>query len=231
MMTNQIMREGKAGLFGRIERAANLRNSRMFVILTVVLLAISVMLRYTVPEMGKILWFVWFSAGMVLVSLAELVIVRRKDGNGNHLKWVLAVSFVASAAITTSTLGTVGSMIFVFPLLLSIQYCSVLFSVFVSIITVMGSFVPLLLSSFLTNYDLNVIRIASGTVIEIKSTLGAALDFAAVDEAATKINELLSMFLPILVLIIISAVVTVVITAAVREMLLEQYHHFQTTRE
>jgi len=230
-MTNQIMREGKTGLFGTLERAANLRNSRVLVALTVVLLAISVMIRYTVPELGGLFWFVWLSAGMVPVSLAELFIVRRKDGTGKYLKWVLGVSFVASAAITTSTIGAVGGIIFVFPLLLSIPYCSVLFSVFMSVIAVMGTFIPLLLSSYLTYYDINVLRLAPGTVIKVTSTLGEAIDIASVDEAGTKINELLAVSLPVLVLTVIAAVVIVIITAAVRKMLLEQYHQFQTTRE
>lgn len=225
------MRQGKTGLFGMIERSSNLRNSRVFVTLTVLLFAISVMLRFTVPEIGRIPYFMWFSGGMLLVSLVELLIVQRKDGVGNHLKWVLGVSFVVSAAITTSTLGAPGSMIFIFPLLLSIPYCSVLYSVFISVVTVMGTFIPLLLSAFLSNYDLNVIRFAPGTVIEVTSTLEAALDTVVINEAGTKINELLSMFLPVVVLVIISAVVTVSITAAVRKMLLEQYHQFQTTRE
>ena len=231
MLTNQMMRQGKLGFFGMIERSANLRNSRVFVALNVLLFAISVVVRFTVEELEAGLFFMWLSAGMLLVSLVELLIVQRKDGVGNHLKWIIGISFVVSAAITTSTLGAVGSMIFVFPLLLSISYCSVLYSVFISIVTVMGSFILLLMTAFMSNYDLNVVRLASGTVIEVTSTLEAAFDTVAINEAGTKINELLSMFLPVVALVIISAVVTVSITAAVRKMLLEQYHQFQTTRE
>jgi len=231
LMTNQIMRQGKTGLFGMIERSCNLRNSRVFVALNVLLLAISVLLRFTVPEIGMIPYFMWLSAGILLASVVELLIVQRKDGVGNHLKWVIGVSFVASAAITTATLGAPGAIIFVFPLLLSIPYCSVLYSIFISVVTVMGAFIPLLLSAFLFHYDLNVVRLAPGTVIEVTSTLEAALGTVAINEAGTKVNELLSMFLPVVVLVIISAVVTVSITSAVRKMLLEQYHQFQTTRE
>ena len=100
-----------------------------------------------------------------------------------------------------------------------------------SVIAVMGTFIPLLLSSYLTYYDINVLRLAPGTVIKVTSTLGEAIDIASVDEAGTKINELLAVSLPVLVLTVIAAVVIVIITAAVRKMLLEQYHQFQTTRE
>ncbi len=175
--------------------------------------------------------FMWLSAGMLLVSLVELLIVQRKDGAGNHLKWIIGISFVVSAAVTTSTLGAVGSMIYIFSLLLSIPYCSVLYSVFISVVTVMGSFIPLLMTAFMSNYDLNVVRIAPGTVIEVTSTLEAALDTVAVNDAGTKINELTAVLLPGVVMVIIMAVATVSITAAVRRILLEQYHQFQTTRE
>ena len=231
MLTNQIMHQGKIGLFGLIERSTNLRNSRVFVALNVLLFIISVVVRFKVPEMEIGPYFMWLSAGMLVVSLAELLIVQRKGGVGNHLKWILGISFVVSAAITTSTLGAVGSMIFVFPLLLSISYCSVLYSVFISVVTVMGNFIPLLLTAFMSNYDLNLVRLAPGTVIEVTSTLEAALYTVSVNDVSTKINEILAVFLPGVVLIIIVAVATVSITAAVRKMLLEQYHQFQTTRE
>ena len=230
-MTNQIMRQGKTGLFGMIERSCNLRNSRVFVALNVILFTISLVVRFTVWELEMGPRFMWLSAGMLLVSLVELLIVQRKDGTGNHLKWVIGVSFVVSAAITTSTLGAVGCMIYIIPLLLSIPYCSVLYSVFISVVTVMGSFIPLLMTAFMSNYDLNVVRIAPGTVIEVTSTLEAALKTVAVNDAATKMNELTAVLLPGVVMVIIMAVATVSITAAGRRILLEQYHQFQNTRE
>ena len=105
-----------------IERSTNLRNSRVFVALNVILFIISLVVRFTVWELEMGSCFMWLSAGMLLVSLAELLIVQRKAGVGNHLKWILGVSFVVSAAVTTSTLGAVGSMIYIFSLLLSIPY-------------------------------------------------------------------------------------------------------------
>ena len=231
MLTKQMMRQGKSGLFGMIERSTNLRNSRVFVALNVILFTISLVVRFTVQELEVGLWFMWLSAVMLIVSLVELLIVQRKDGTGNHLKWVIGVSFVVSAAITTSTLGAVGCMIYIIPLLLSIPYCSVLYSVFISVVTVMGSFIPLLMTAFMSNYDLNVVRIAPGTVIEVTSTLEAALKTVAVNDAATKMNELTAVLLPGVVMVIIMAVATVSITAAGRRILLEQYHQFQNTRE
>ena len=230
-MTNQIMRQGKTGLFGMIERSCNLRNSRVFVALNVILFTISLVVRFTVQELEVGLWFMWLSAVMLIVSLVELLIVQRKEGAGNHLKWIIGISFVVSAAVTTSTLGGVGSMIYGFSLLLSIPYCSVLYSVFISVVTVMGSFIPLLMTAFMSNYDLNVVRIAPGTVIEVTSTLEAALKTVAVNDAATKMNELTAVLLPGVVMVIIMAVATVSITAAGRRILLEQYHQFQNTRE
>ena len=231
MLTNQMMSKGKSGLFGLIERSTNLRNSRVFVALNVLLFAISVVVRFKVREieMGPV--FMWLSAGMLVVSLVELLIVQRKDGVGNHLKWIIGIGFVVSASVTASTLGAVGSMIFVFPLLLSIPYCSVLYSLFISVVTVMGNFIPLLLTAFMSNYDLNIIRFAPGTVIEVTSTLEAALDTVDINSMGTKVNELLAVLLPGIVLIIIVAVATVSITAAIRRILLEQYHQFQNTRE
>ena len=232
MLTNQLMRKGKTGLFGMIESSSNLRNSRVFVVMTAILFAIAVLLRFTVTDVGQGSYFMWFSAGMLLVSLVELLIVQRKDGVGNSLKWILGVSFVVSAAVTTSTLGTVGSVIYVFPLLLSVSYYSVLFSLAISAITVVGAFIPFLLSAYLSSYNLNVVQIdAPGTVIKVTSSLREALDAGLINETGTKINELLSILLPLVVFIIISAVMTVSITAAARRILLEQYHQFQTTRE
>ena len=95
----------------------------------------------------------------------------------------------------------------------------------------MGTFAPLLLASHLSNYDLNVIRLVPGAVIEVSSTLEASLGSGIINVAGTKLNELLSVFLPMLLLINIIAVVTVTVTGAIRRSLLEQYHQFQNTRE
>ncbi|MBP5728123.1 MAG: hypothetical protein J6Y48_13715, partial [Clostridia bacterium] len=105
MLTKQMMRQGKTGLFGMIERSTNLRNSRVFVALNVILFIISLVVRFTVRELEMGPLFMWLSAGMLLVSLVELLIVQRKAGVGNHLKWIIGISFVVSAAVTTSTLG------------------------------------------------------------------------------------------------------------------------------
>ena len=189
------------------------------------------LLRFTVPEIGMIPYFMWLSAGMLLASVVELLIVRRKDGVGNHLKWVIGVSFVVSAAITSSTLGVPGAIIFIFPLLLSIPYCSFLYSLFISAVTIVGTFVPLLVSSYMANYDLNVVRLVPGAVIRVASPLEASIGPELIQETGTKINELLTTALPMILFVNVIAVVTVSITAAVRKSLLQQYRQFQTTRE
>ena len=231
MVTDEMMFKGKAGLFSIIESSANQRNIRAFVALTSLLFAVSVLLKFTVPEIGAIPFFMVFSAVMLLSAIAELVIIRRKQGVGDYLKWIIGIGFILSAVTTTSTMGAAGSVIFVFPMLLSIQYCSVLYSLFISAVTVMGTFVPLLLSSYLSNYDLNVVRLVPGIVIEVASTLEASFGPGSMNEAGTKINELLAVYFPIILFITIIAVVTVSITSAIRKALLEQYHQFQNTRE
>ena len=231
MVPDQMMSKGKAGLFSIIESSANRRNARVFVALSSLLFAASVLLKFTVPEIGVIPFFMISSAVMLLVSIAELVIIQRKQGVGSHLKWMIGISFIVSAVLATSSLGAAGGIIFVFPMLLSIQYCSFLYSLFISVITIMSTFIPPLLASSLSNYDLNVIRLVPGSVIEITSTLEASLGPDVINRTGTKINELLSIFLPIILLVSIVAVVTVGITSAIRKNLLEQYHQFQTTRE
>lgn len=231
MLSDKLMNKGKAGLFGFIESSANQRNVKAFVALTSLLFALSVLLSVAVPEIGAVSFFVIFSAAMLAVSLAEMVIVQRAKGVGNHLKWIIGIGFILSAVTTSSTMGAVGSIIFAFPILLSIQYCSVLYSLFISAVTVVGTFVPLLLSARLANYDLNVVRLAPGAVIQVSSTLEDALNDGLINETETKINELLAVFLPMILLVIVIAIVTVVTTSAIRKNLLEQYHQFQNTRE
>ena len=231
MVSNKMMVKGKAGLFSIIESTANLRTIKAFVALTSLLFAISVILHFAVPEMGVVPYFMIYSAVMLVISLAELVIIRKKKGVGGYLKWIIGIGFIVSAVTTTSTMGAAGGVIFVFPMLLSIQYCSVLYSLFISVITIMGTFVPLVLSSYLANYDLNVVRLLPGTKIEITTTLEASLGSGIMNEAATKVNELFSVFLPIILFVNIIAVLTVSICSAIRKNLLEQYHQFQITRE
>ena len=225
------MNKGKVGLFGTIEHEANLKSARMFVNLQILLFTLSVILFYTVKELEATGAYMFFSVVLLILSVVELIIIRRREGVGSFIKWAIGLSFVVTAVTTTSTLGVGGSILFVFPILLSVQYCSLLYSIFISVVTVLGSFVPLLLTSFLSFYDLNVIKLIPGSTLTINTTLEASLHPDVINEADTKINELLAIFLPAILFVIIIAVVTCVITHSFRKILLEQYRKFQNTRE
>ena len=231
MISNSMMQKGKLGLFGAIDRSSNYVSAYLFVCLEVFLTALSVLLYFKVPELRATKTFFIFSGVMLIVSIVELAVVKEKDGSDDMLKWVLGISFVVSAIATTSTMGVSGSILFILPILLSVQYCSLFYSVFLSVITVMGSFVPLLLTSFLTYYDLNVIRVNPGSVVKINTTLEEALRPEIIDAAGTKVNELLAVFLPAISFVIIVAVVACIITHRFRKNILEQYRQFQNTRE
>lgn len=226
-----MMHKGKLGLFGAIDRSSNYTSAYIFVCLEVFLTALSVLLYFKVPELRATKTFLVFSGVMLIVSIVELAVIKRKEGSGHMLKWVLGVSFVLSAIATTSTMGVCGSILFILPILLSVQYCSLFYSVFLSVITVMGSFVPLLLTSFLAFYDLNVIRVNPGSVVNINTTLEEALRPEIIDVAGTKVNELLAIFLPAISFVIIISVVACIITHSYRKNILEQYRQFQNTRE
>lgn len=225
------MNKGKVGLFGTIEREANLKSARMFVNLEILLFILSVIMFFKVKELEATDAYMAFSAILLIVSIIELIIIRKKEGVGSFLKWAIGLSFIVAAVTTTSTLGVGGSILFVFPILLSVQYCSLQYSIFISIVTVLGSFIPLLLTSFLSFYDLNVIKLYPGSTITIDTTLEAALHPDIINVAGTKINELLAIFLPAISFVIIIAVVTCVITHSFRKIILEQYRHYQNSRE
>ena len=231
LISKSLMRRGKVGLFDTIERSANLISAHMFVALELLLCGLSVLLYFKVRELNAMSTFMVLSVIMLIVSAAELVFVRKREGKGIYLKWMTGVSFVISAVFTTSTLGLGGSILFVLPILLSVQYCSLLYSIFISVITVLGSFIPLLLTSFVSFYDLNVIKLFPGSVITIDKTLEGSLRPEIIDIAGTKINEMLAIFLPAILFLIIVAIVTCVITSDFRKYLLEQYRAFQNSKE
>ena len=225
------MQKGKVGLFGTIEHSANLVSAKFFFILQLLLTGLSLIVYFNVPELSAGFAFVAISLVLLLVSIAEMMIVKRKEGTGSSLKWMIGISIVVSAIVTTSTMGVGGSILFVLPMLLSVQYCSLIFSIFMSLVTVLGSFVPLLLTSFLSFYELNVIKLIPGSVIEINKTLEGSLKPEIIDINGTKINELLAVFLPAMLFVIIVGVLTCIITSCFRKIILEQYRNFQNTRE
>ena len=231
MIPSSYMEKGKVGLFGMLERSGNLVSAHMFVYLQVLLSGISLLLYFKVKELEATGVFMAFSIILLIVSLVELRIIKKKEGAGNVLKWVVGISFVISAVTSTSTMGLSASILFVFPILLSVQYCSLLYSIFISVVTIMGSFIPLLLASFISLYDLNVIKLIPGSIIHVGETLESSLKPEIIDVAGTKVNELLAIFLPAILFLIIIAVVTCIITNDFRKHLLEQYRAFQNSRE
>lgn len=231
MIYNSAMYKGKAGMFKNIESSANLISVKLLVCLQILLTILSIIIYYTVKELTSGIVFVVFSIVLLIISIVELIVTKRKNGVGNALKWIIGISFVISAIATTSTMGVGGSVLLVFPMLLSIQYCSLLYSIFISVITVMGSCVPLLLTSFMSFYDLNVIKLIPGSALKINTTLEEAIKPELIDVAGTKVNELLAIIFPVILVVIIIAIVTCIITHSIRKNILEQYRKFQNTRE
>ena len=231
MILNSAMHKGKAGIFNSIESQANLISVKMLVSLQILLSVMSIIIYYTVPELNAGIVFVVFSFVLLIVSIIELIVVKRRDGVGNLLKWMIGISFVLSAIATTSTMGVGGSVLLILPLLLSIQYCSLLYSIFISVITLMGSCVPLLLTSFMSFYDLNVIKLVPGSVLKIDTILEDSLIPEVIDVAGTKVNEIIAIIMPVILYVIIVAVVVYIITSTIRKNILEQYRHYQNTRE
>ena len=231
MISNSMMHKGKIGLFGAIECSSNLISVKIFFMLELLLTLLAVVIYYIIPELSAGFTFIVLSVFMLLVSIVEMRVVKRKEGIGSFLKWIIGISFVLSAVATTSTMGVGGSILFVLPILLSVQYCSLIFSIFMSVITVLGSFIPLLLTSFLSFYDLNVIRLIPGSIIKVDTTLEKSLNPQIIDINGTKINELLAIFLPAMLFVVIIGVVACIITNYIRKNILEQYRHFQNTRE
>ncbi len=226
-----MMQRGKIGLFGSIEHSSNLISAKLFFALQILLTVLSLILYYSIKELTAGFAFIVLSVIMLIVSIVEMVIIKKKEGKGSFLKWLTGISFVLSAVATTSTMGVGGSILFVLPILLSIQYCSLIFSIFMSVVTVLGSFIPLLLTSFLSFYDLNVIKLVPGSVVKIETTLERALTPEIIDIPGTKLNELLAIFLPAMLFVVIVGFVSCVVTYFIRKNLLEQYRHFQNTRE
>ena len=226
-----MMQKGKVGLFGAIERSANLVSARMFFWLELLLTGISVVLYFKVKELLAGFAFLVLSVVMLLVSIIEMTIINRKEGVGNYLKWMTGISLVLSAVFTTSTMGVGGSILFAVSILLSVQYCSLIYTIFMTVVTILGSFIPLLMTSFLSFYDLNVIKLIPGSVIEVGTTLERSLRPEIIDINGTKINELLAIFLPAMLLVIIVGIMPCFITHYIRKNILEQYRAFQNTRE
>ena len=231
MILDSEMYKGKAGIFNIIERSANLISAKIFVSLQILLSVLSVIIYYSVPELKASIVFLVFSVVLLIVSIVELIFVKRRDGEGSALKWMIGISFIVSAVATVSTMGVGGSVLLVLPLILSIQYCSLLYSIFISVITLMASCIPLLLTSFMSFYDLNVIKLIPGSVLKIDTILEDSLVPEVIDVAGTKINELIAIIMPVILFVIIIAVVTCIITSTIRKNILEQYRHFQNTRE
>lgn len=96
----------------------------MFVNLQILLFTLSVILFYTVKELEATGAYMFFSVVLLILSVVELIIIRKREGVGSFIKWAIGLSFVVTAVTTTSTLGVGGSILFVFPILLSVQYCS-----------------------------------------------------------------------------------------------------------
>lgn len=231
MIYNSAMYKGKVGMFKSIESSANLISVKLLVCLQILLTILSIIIYYTVKELTAGIVFVVFSIVLLIISIVEFIVTKRRDGVGSALKWIIGISFVISAIATTSTMGVGGSVLLVFPMLLSIRYCSLLYSIFISVITLMGSCVPLLLTSFLSFYDLNVIKLIPGSVLKIETTLEEAIKPELIDVAGTKVNELLAIIFPVIFVVIIIAIVTCIITHSIRKNILEQYRKFQNTRE
>ena len=82
MITNSMMQRGKIGLFGSIEYSSNLISSQLFFALQVLLTCLSLVMYFTIEELLAGFYFVVLSVLLLLVSIVEMTIVKRKEGKG-----------------------------------------------------------------------------------------------------------------------------------------------------
>lgn len=225
------MRKGKLGLFGEIEQSSNLRNSKAFLALSAILLVSATLIYFLVKEISSGFLFLIFSSVIFVLSLIEFFVVRKRKGLGKAIKWVLACSYLLAAVVSISLLGPTVSLVLIIPILTSIPYCSFIFTFAVSAFTLLGTFAPILLSSYLNFFDLNVIELYDGSIIKILGTLESSINTGAIDITATKVNEIIAIYLPIVALVILIAFISCFVTKSLRERLLQQYSAYRNSRE
>ena len=78
MISNSMMQKGKVGLFSAIERSANIESSKMYVILELLLIVLSLIIHGSVPELEATDAFIAFSVFLLIASIVEYKIIKRK---------------------------------------------------------------------------------------------------------------------------------------------------------
>ena len=93
MISKSYMQRGKLGLFGTLERSANLISAHLFVYLEVLLCGLSVLLYFKVRELGATSVFMVFSVVLLVISIAVLMYVKKREGV--FFKWNLMYLVIA----------------------------------------------------------------------------------------------------------------------------------------
>lgn len=224
---------GTRGIFESIEEQSNRFCAKSLVMLSIVsfiLVAVA-----SIVDKSAYMHEVRIAVGIIIIlSAGAGVYCRIKKVGTRYRKYALFGIWLIVLMLAVTFIDSSVSLLYAIPVILAIQYSSVIFTLFVSLVNIVFAFFPYIINTYRNAYPLDFIVLEPGTTIQMT---GASLDETVnalsigIERSETIMNMLSYGYLTTALLLVIISAIAVSATNYDRKAILGQYNKSRNSVE
>ena len=223
--TNISISKGTHAIFASLEAEANRFSAIALILLSLIIILVLAAVSFVDGQ--EYMLGVQISMGIcVAVSLAMGIYCLTIRQHPLYVKYILLLVWIFVVTVCTTFIDSSVTILWAIPIMLSIKYTSVVFTLMVSVIEQISLFFPFLYNSYHSSYPLDFIVLEKGTVIVMGDlSLDGTINGleTGIDRTKTISNMMVTGYLIPLFLILLLAVIAVSIVRRKRTEVLKQY--------
>ena len=223
---------GKKRIFEEIEKSANILCAKGLITCAAITTVIGIIAAIVDKSEYMQSVLIEFSIAVVVCVATAWYSLKRKEHGKLH-KYALFGAWSVAICIIASNIDSSENLLYAIPIILAIRYYSVVFTLSVSVLNIIFSFIPYIIKVYIQAFPLDFIILEEGTVITMagESLHGTVNALSTIDRTATITNMLSFGYLGTLSILVFISIFAVLLTDFTRKTIINQYNSSRSRME
>ena len=216
---------GTKGIFEEIEKSSNILCAKGLIACASITTVIGIIAVITDKSAYMKFVKIGFSIAVVVCAAMAWYSLSRKE-HGSFHKYTLFIAWSVAICMIASSIDSSESLLYAIPIILSIRYYSVVFTLSVSVLNIIFAFIPYIIKVYIHAFPLDFIVLEQGTVITMAgdSLDGTVNALSTIDVTATITNMLTFGYLVTMSVLVVISIFAVLLTNFTRKNIIKQYN-------
>lgn len=216
---------GKKQLFEEIEKSSNILSAKGLITFAAITTVIGIIA--VIADQSDYMRFVKINFAIaVVVCVATAWYSLQRKNHGSLHKYALFGAWSVAICMIASCIDSSENLLYAIPIVLAIRYYSVVFTLSVSVLSIIFAFIPYIIKVYIHAFPLDFVILEEGTVITIAggslhSTVNA---LSTIDRTATIANMLSFGYLGTMLGLVFISIIAVMLTDFTRKTIIRQYN-------